>query len=226
MSYRWSAASWMADPPATHLDRPTAHSGPRSLRPDAKASGPAAAEPRDGEAGRPHGRRAGEASSVSTSRDLRALARRQAQGPPRPTIRRAMLGGPPATATPRCPISSITLAVPWSHPKHHQRCTNCSVSEMFVKRNLAFRLIWGNHWLSRAAALPGTNGSYRGWSMHSAPDIRRSGRPAVRVLSCTAAWIARGRRLRLRHAAGSLGHLTGHKLPAAYARSRRGRDRQ
>ena len=43
------------------------------------------------------------------------------------------LGGRPPRRPPVCPISAITLAVPWSHPKHHQRCMDCSVSEMFVK---------------------------------------------------------------------------------------------
>jgi hypothetical protein len=32
------------------------------------------------------------------------------------------LGGRPPRRPPVCPISAITLAVPWSHPKHHQRC--------------------------------------------------------------------------------------------------------
>jgi hypothetical protein len=51
------------------------------------------------------------------------------------------LGGRPGGRPPSGPISSATLAMPWSHPAPTNVAPIIDVSEMFVKRNIASKLI-------------------------------------------------------------------------------------
>ena len=70
-----------------------------------------------------------------------------------------MAGGPPATAAPRgSHLVKYAGHTVESHDAPTSATHECSVSQMFVKQNLASRLICWAVWLSRAAELPRQRG--------------------------------------------------------------------